>query len=267
MRRGQHRGDLSPEELELERAKRNEWYRTRSPEYKEELLKKQRAYTARKRAEAAARGEKIRRTYRATQEQKELHNKQNALAKQKRIEEHQKEIEEKGLTDVRVCTVCTKIKPVKAFLGAKGYGKLCKVCNTCRARIYMPGSKGENKLGPSFWVRRANVQNNRLLGIMRKDNPEYTIFDVPERLLAEDLSTLYDKQQHLCYYCGAELDEHLQIDHKIPRSLGGSNTVDNICLSCPDCNRMKWNRASEEFISFLKLYSQRVVSKYMDKEP
>lgn len=266
MRKHKSWSELTEEEHELEKAKRGEWYRTRSPEYKAELLRKQREYNARKRAEAEARGEKIHRVYKVTQEQRELHSKQNEMAKQRRIDKHLKEIEEQGLTGVRVCSVCTQIKPVKNFLDAKGI-KLCKICSECRTRIYATGLKGDGVLGPKFWVSKSKRQNQMVLQNLRKEKPELTMFDLEDRLLPEDLAKLYEQQNRRCAYCGAELDEKLQIDHKIPRCRGGANTIDNVCITCPDCNKLKWMRTTDEFEKFIVEYAKRVLSRVTDKEP
>lgn len=40
----------------------------------------------------------------------------------------------------------------------------------------------------------------------------------------------------LCRYCGAPGEE---IDHIVPVALGGSNRLDNLVLSCHDCNSRK----------------------------
>lgn len=40
----------------------------------------------------------------------------------------------------------------------------------------------------------------------------------------------------------------IELDHKTPRSKGGSNKLDNLVLACPDCNARKSDRYSyEEF--------------------
>lgn len=270
MRRGQHRSDLTQEELELERAKRNDWYRTRSPEYKAELLRKQREYSARKRAEAKARGETVRRNYNQTKEQKELHSKQTYLAKQKKLAQRQKELEEQGLAGMQVCTVCLKPKPIKNFIGSKSLTKPCKICNECRARIYAKGIHDNGALDAKFWDSKSKRLNQMVVQQLRKekDKPDLTVFDLSKQYItAAELVRLYNEQDHKCYYCGATLDEYLHIDHKLPRSKGGTNTVGNICMTCPDCNRLKWTRTEEEFISFLKPYAERVVGRFADKEP
>lgn len=100
--------ELSEEEHELRKAKRHAWYYSRSPEYKAELLRKQRAYSARKKADAAAKGERIRREYKETEEQRKIHIMQNAVTKQAKIQERERALKEQGVLDQKVCTVCTK---------------------------------------------------------------------------------------------------------------------------------------------------------------
>lgn len=48
-----------------------------------------------------------------------------------------------------------------------------------------------------------------------------------------------------CEYCLT--DERLsgvkhEIDHIEPKSAGGNNNLDNLCLSCSNCNSLKWTR-------------------------
>lgn len=43
-----------------------------------------------------------------------------------------------------------------------------------------------------------------------------------------------------CRYCKAILGEHeATLDHKIPRSMGGTNEASNLLLSCRQCNKKK----------------------------
>src|SRR2546425_6085093 len=53
--------------------------------------------------------------------------------------------------------------------------------------------------------------------------------------------------QGRCAYCLSP--EHMmgvtfEVDHIIPRSAGGCTQLDNLCLSCPTCNRHKARRLS-----------------------
>ena len=49
----------------------------------------------------------------------------------------------------------------------------------------------------------------------------------------------------LCAYCqSAEnlMGVTFELDHIIPEAAGGSTSSDNLCLSCPNCNRSKASR-------------------------
>ena len=51
-----------------------------------------------------------------------------------------------------------------------------------------------------------------------------------------------------CYYCGDELHFVLStLDHKIPKSRGGTNHQENTVLCCSKCNNTKADKTSEEF--------------------
>ncbi len=51
-----------------------------------------------------------------------------------------------------------------------------------------------------------------------------------------------ERARNCCEYCRIAQDDMLfrfQIDHIIATKHGGDTTVDNLCLSCPDCNTYK----------------------------
>jgi hypothetical protein len=54
-----------------------------------------------------------------------------------------------------------------------------------------------------------------------------------------------DRGQHCCEYCRTQAQysaDSFTVDHIIPRSLGGSTTVDNLALCCYGCNQHKSRR-------------------------
>jgi hypothetical protein len=71
-----------------------------------------------------------------------------------------------------------------------------------------------------------------------------------------DRRLIIEENDYRCHYCGLEGSrysdadcEPWHIDHKHPVSLGGSNDLSNLTLSCRSCNLEKSNTPYEEFIS------------------
>jgi len=63
-------------------------------------------------------------------------------------------------------------------------------------------------------------------------------------LTARNIAIRDDKR---CQYCGDTLSYDEQtIDHVIPRSRGGINSWENLCLACGPCNRKKADFLLEE---------------------
>jgi hypothetical protein len=56
-----------------------------------------------------------------------------------------------------------------------------------------------------------------------------------------------DTAQGRCAYCLSPeqmMGVPFEVDHIMPRSAGGRTQLDNLCLSCPTCNRHKARRLS-----------------------
>lgn len=72
------------------------------------------------------------------------------------------------------------------------------------------------------------------------------------------LLILFHEQNGKCFYCGTELVEDCRInkpphiDHINPKSNGGGNEKENLCLSCYFCNISKGGKSEEEFKEYLK---------------
>ena len=59
---------------------------------------------------------------------------------------------------------------------------------------------------------------------------------------------LLHKWQHQCAYCDKK-DIPLEIDHIIPKSKGGSDSVTNLVIACRSCNEKKSNKSLSEFLN------------------
>jgi hypothetical protein len=61
--------------------------------------------------------------------------------------------------------------------------------------------------------------------------------------LPDDLvAGVRQRASHRCEYCQTSeflSGQYCQVDHIIPRALGGTSVLDNLCLACVDCNRFK----------------------------
>ncbi len=65
----------------------------------------------------------------------------------------------------------------------------------------------------------------------------------------ETLARVHEKTDGRCHLCGEDmaLDDYREgweVDHSNPKSLGGSNHLNNLFAACISCNRGKGNRNS-----------------------
>jgi hypothetical protein len=74
---------------------------------------------------------------------------------------------------------------------------------------------------------------------------EYQRGPLYKRHVMEYLLELWDRR---CAYCGAT-GVPLEMDHVIPASKNGSNSVSNLTIACRSCNQRKSNRDLDEFLA------------------
>lgn len=84
---------------------------------------------------------------------------------------------------------------------------------------------------------RYRVHWNNRSARKRSNDGTHTIQQIQEQLA---------RQKYKCYYCSAKLTEY-HIEHIVPLSRGGSNSIDNIVLACPTCNISKNDRMPHEW--------------------
>ncbi len=66
---------------------------------------------------------------------------------------------------------------------------------------------------------------------------------VPKRHVRFSRINIYARDNFTCQYCGLRYPRsELNLDHVVPRSLGGRSTWDNVVCSCLECNRRKGGR-------------------------
>lgn len=59
----------------------------------------------------------------------------------------------------------------------------------------------------------------------------------------------FNRDNYTCAYCGVR-GVKLELDHIVPYSKGGEDTIENLTTSCVKCNRQKQNKTVEEFLQW-----------------
>ena len=162
-----------------------------------------------------------------------------------------------------VCGECGEMKPHKA-LG---------LCTACYARSLHRTNPGPRRASSQRWKhgnkehiveynRQYQTENRENLSVQRRDwrqqNPDRNRLDchlrrarkaeLPATLTPEEWEAILLEYDYSCAYCGTN-NEPLEQEHKTPLSRGGGYTRDNIVPACKPCNRQKFTKTYEEFIT------------------
>jgi HNH endonuclease len=84
---------------------------------------------------------------------------------------------------------------------------------------------------------------------LREQDPDLEAIDdpwAPTEALRVRLDKVLGEGGEVCWYCGSE-GPGLIVEHRTPRSRGGSHRVGNLCWACRRCNGWKSSRTVEEF--------------------
>ena len=162
------------------------------------------------------------------------------------------------------CTQCGETKPLDAF----SKRPICKKCRAAKERqaraagSRKPDKRQRSDRPPEYeeYLARPEVKDRQ----RELDRARY-YRNRPERLFRSKLRTgeqrgygghitfkeaieLFDAQNKCCHYCKDPLLlEEAGLDHKNPLSRGGTNTIDNVVISCWSCNQEKKVKTYEEF--------------------
>ncbi len=70
---------------------------------------------------------------------------------------------------------------------------------------------------------------------------------IPKKHVRFSRLNIFSRDKNTCQYCGESFSRtELNIDHIIPRSVGGLSTWDNVVCSCFECNKKKGGRTPEQ---------------------
>lgn len=70
---------------------------------------------------------------------------------------------------------------------------------------------------------------------------------MPKRHVRYSRVNVFARDRYTCQYCGVRPPRsELNLDHVVPRSLGGKTSWENVVCSCVDCNRRKGGRTPQQ---------------------
>lgn len=113
----------------------------------------------------------------------------------------------------------------------------------------------QRRAAKRLYYARHSEQHNAIMAAYHKAHPEVRrakgnayrarAREAEGQFTSAQWVALVEQYQNKCAYCGA--DGPLEIDHRIPLSRGGTNSIDNILPACGRCNRRKHRRTDSEF--------------------
>jgi 5-methylcytosine-specific restriction endonuclease McrA len=70
---------------------------------------------------------------------------------------------------------------------------------------------------------------------------------LPHREVRFTRDSIYSRDNYTCQYCHKKFPKsELNIDHVVPKALGGKTVWDNVVCSCVECNTRKQDRTPEQ---------------------
>lgn len=119
--------------------------------------------------------------------------------------------------------------------------------------IYQGTAKAVNANYETFdfedWSQHAPASDAEAVGTSRGaiKVPRVIVLDgydrVPKRHVRYSRLNIFARDNFTCQYCGDRPPRsQLNLDHVVPRALGGRTTWENVVCSCVDCNRRKGGR-------------------------
>lgn len=153
----------------------------------------------------------------------------------------------------KICSKCGLTKATDNFyknpLSKNGYRSQCRQCELSTRAANHIKKKRDNEA--YFWRMKAKYANDARFRTISSKNK------MVSKIQPNELAELYSKNP-FCNYCGIDLAKEIVVfDHKIPMARDGEHKIENICVSCKDCNNLKGTRTEIEFILFLNLYVSR----------
>lgn len=119
----------------------------------------------------------------------------------------------------------------------------CFQCPTITKRFSLEPSYHEGILLMRPWCVGCVKSRAKQLQELRARNFQKSV-NMPK---ASKKQEVMERDGYKCVYCGENDRSQLTVDHKIPRSIGGDNSLSNLCCCCRECNNVKDNLTEEQF--------------------
>jgi len=141
---------------------------------------------------------------------------------------------------------CTGCRPAQSESGAK-----------TRARMQRNRDERRDELGQQRrdWYARTKVSRGPVRVALMRRRFFYTRtcnLRGPGRATARELASLWKAQRGMCALTGRRLDRTAEIDHIVPKVLGGSHAIGNLRWVVKDANRAKRDLLDADFIALCR---------------
>jgi 5-methylcytosine-specific restriction endonuclease McrA len=113
----------------------------------------------------------------------------------------------------------------------------------------------QRRAAKRLYYARHKEQHNAVMAAYHKAHPDVhraksnayraRAREADGRFTSAEWSALVEQYGGRCAYCGST--GQVQVEHRIPLSRGGANSIDNIIPACGSCNRAKHQLTEAEF--------------------
>jgi 5-methylcytosine-specific restriction endonuclease McrA len=151
----------------------------------------------------------------------------------------------------KICNGCGIEKPLSEYYrsekGKYGHRSKCKACDNFRIKTYSqnPLVKERRKV----YGLKYNKSTKGILRDKRKQHKRRAIMENAGTFTNEEWNDRLLEYNYCCAYCYQRFPvDQLTVDHMIPVSRGGTNTIDNLVPACRSCNSRKWTKTPLEML-------------------
>ena len=106
-------------------------------------------------------------------------------------------------------------------------------------------------------INTRSIKKNPHLAVSKTARRRARMSGPEQPAVAAFIKSVRRKKRVICYWCKSELSgNNAHIDHILALALGGRHTIENICVSCADCNLKKHAKP----VSALNIEGQQFLS-------